>query len=367
MQSRDCDPGRMPFRSAIQTSRVMSRIVGFLGAGLLSFNSSPINVQAQSRLVVNSPTAGVICDQQGPICYDREGPSATLTRYYFGESSANRLEAMLRGKPSLNYILLSNGTMCDLRSRSCWSDGWRKRRLDSRLSQSLFESTVTPGVTYGAGLQGLQTPREGVVCDPVSQTCYDQNGVTLGVTRDYFGTFAEQNARRNYERQATQQVFRLSNGTYCDLSARTCWSDLRTRRQVNAELTNYLFNQGSISRSEWGEYPSSTRQIRQAQCVITRWFQTLFRGDCELREQTNNFGRLLKVNLQDGSHYSIRRPNTGNYELIDPQGKIWPLEVREKGRTVDFNWSDYVLSVSDTSSNNNGINLLQLINILLGQ
>jgi len=367
MQSRDCAPGRMPFRWAIQTSHVLGRIVGCFGAGLLSFNSSSTHVQAQSRLAVNSPTAGVICDQQGLICYEREGPSVTQTRYYFGESSANRLETMLRGKPSSNYILLSNGTMCDLRSRSCWSDGWRKRRLDSRLSQSLFTSTVTPSTAYGIGLQGLQTPREGVVCDPASQTCFDKNGVSLETTRDYFDAYAEQNARRNLEGQTTQQEFRMSNGTYCDLRVRTCWSNLMNRRQVNTELTNYLFNQRATSRSEWGEYPSNTHQIRQAQCVITRWFQTLFRGDCELREQTNSFGRLLKVNLQDGSYYSIRRPNTGNYELIDPQGKVWPLKVREKGRTVDFNWSDRVLSISDTSSSNSGINLLQLINILLGQ
>jgi hypothetical protein len=367
MQSREWDPGNRPFRRAIQKGHVTGRTVAFIGAGLLSFNGSPTNVQAQSRLSVSSPATGVICDQQGPTCYDREGPSVSLTQFYFGETSAYKLESILRGKPPSNYLLLSNGTMCDLRARSCWSDGWRKRQVDSMLSQRFFASTQAPNRTYGKGLQGLQTPREGVVCDLVSRTCYDQNGMSLAVTRDYFGAYAERSARRNLERQAKQEEFRMSNGTYCDVRARTCWSDLGSRRQVNEELTSYLFNQGSISTGEWGEYSSSTRQIRQAQCVITRWFRTLFRGDCELREQTTNLGRLLKVNLQDGSHYSIRRPNTGNYELIDPEGKTWPLQVREQGRTVDFSWSDRVLSVSDTSSSNNGINLLELINILLGR
>lgn len=367
MQTRDIAAGMKPLKLPITIIRDASRCLVVLGASLLSITSALTEAQAQTRVSVNSPASGVICDQQGSICYDRQGPSVSLTRFYFGEIYGKRLENMMRGKPSSNYILLSSGTLCDLRARSCWSDGWRKTRLDNALSQRLFAPTAAPSTTSVMGFKGLQTPRLGVVCDPVTRTCYDQNGISLGGTRDYFGAYAEQNVRRNQEGRVTQQEFRMSNGIYCDVRSRTCWSDSWDHRQVNTDITDYLFNQGAISSSVWGDDSASTREIRQAQCVITRWFQTLFRGTCVLREQTNNLGRLLKVNLQDGSNYSIRRPNTGNYELIDPQGKIWPLEVREQGRTVSFNWSDRVLTVSDTSASNSGINLMQLIDSLLGR
>jgi hypothetical protein len=86
-----------------------------------------------------------------------------------------------------------------------------------------------------------------------------------------------------------------------------------------------------------------------------------------VRETTNNLGRLLEVNLQDGSRYSISRPRTGNFELTDPQGKAWPLQVRDQGQTVSFSWSDRTLSVRDQGTTNSGQSLADLINRLLGQ
>jgi hypothetical protein len=74
----------------------------------------------------------------------------------------------------------------------------------------------------------------------------------------------------------------------------------------------------------------------------------------------------LEVNLLDGSRYSITRPRTGNFELTDPQGKIWPLQVRDQGQTVNFSWSDRVLTVGEQGTTNSGQSLGNLINRLLG-
>ena len=57
----------------------------------------------------------------------------------------------------------------------------------------------------------------------------------------------------------------------------------------------------------------------------------------------------------------------GNVELTDPQGKAWPVQVRDQGQTVSFSWSDRTLNVSEQATTNNGVSLGDLINRLLGQ
>jgi len=132
--------------------------------------------------------------------------------------------------------------VCDLRAASCWSDGWQKRQLAPNLTQQLLGTLPTSNSPAGSGLQGLQTPQAGVVCDSGSQSCYDQAGLSLGLTRDYFGAYAEHTALRNQAGQATARQFRLSNGSACDVVTRTCWSDSWSRQQVNnVALANQLF------------------------------------------------------------------------------------------------------------------------------
>ena len=342
-------------------------VLGLLAASLLLTSQSMKPAGAQLQQGFNNPTPGVVCDQMGSTCFDRQGASVPLTQTYFGKNAANRLNKQLRGRPAPGDFLLSNGALCDLRAMTCWSDGWRRSQVSSQLSQQLFGSTPSSSSGYNNGLQGLQTPRAGVACDPSTKTCYDQSGLSLGLTRDYFGSYAEQTALRTLAGQMPPQQFRLSTGSSCDVTARTCWNDVWSRQQVNTALTNQLFSPGGIGGNPSTDYQTSTTETRQAQCTVSRWFQTLVKGSCEVRETTNNLGRLLEVNLQDGSRYSITRPRTGNFELRDPQGKIWPLQVRDQGQMVSFSWSDRVLSVGDQGTTNSGQSLGDLINRLLGQ
>ena len=353
----------MPLRLPASTPTV----VGLLGASLLIASQSLKPGQAQMQQGLSSPTAGVVCDQMAATCFDRQGASVRLTQTYFGNNAANRLNKQLRGRPSASDVLLSNGALCDLRGMTCWSDGWRRSQVSTQLSQQLFGSTPSSNSGYNDGLQGLQTPRAGVACDPSTKICYDQSGLSLGLTRDYFGSYPEQAALRNLAGQMPPQQFRLSTGSSCDVTARTCWNDVWSRQQVNTALTNQLFSPGGIGSNPSTDYQTSTTETRQAQCTVSRWFQTLVKGSCEVRETTNNLGRLLEVNLQDGSRYTITRPRTGNFELRDPQGKIWPLQVRDQGQMVSFSWSDRVLSVGDQGTTNSGQSLGDLINRLLGQ
>ena len=342
-------------------------LFGLLGAGLLITSYVVKPGQAQTQPGVTSPNPGVICDRNGAICYDQQGASVRLTQDYFGKNASNRLKKQMREKPATGEFMLSNGALCDLRTVTCWSDGWRKGQVSTQLSQQLFGSAPSSNANYSNGIQGLQTPRAGVVCDPSTKTCYDQNGLSLALTRDYFGSYAEQTALRNLAGQMPPQQFRFSTGNSCDVTARTCWNDAWSRQQVNSALTNHLFSSGLIGANQPTDYQTSSTETRQAQCTISRWFQTLVKGSCEVRETTNDLGRLLEVTIQDGSRYSIRRPRTGNVELTDPQGKAWPVQVRDQGQTVSFSWSDRTLNVSEQAATNNGVSLGDLINRLLGQ
>jgi uncharacterized protein (DUF779 family) len=332
-----------------------------LVAGL---NVVPLLTQpADAQGAITAPAPGVICDQAGPTCYDKQGPSIGLTQTYFGSITANRLLAELRERPTANDFRLSNGSVCDLRAATCWSDGWQKAQMAPKLTQQLFGSLPPAANQSGGGLQGLQTPRAGIVCDPGSSpVCYDQAGLSLGLTREYFGTFAEQTALRNLGGQAPPRQFRLSNGSACDLNARTCWSDGWDRKQVNVALSNQLF--GSANGTGTG---AASTQTRAAQCRMTRWFKSLYNGNCELRENRTGKGRLLEVSLQDGNIYSVSKPRGGGYQLSDVKGNSWPVNVNDQGRSVSFTWSDRVLTVTPTAAPSNGNSFGQLLNNLMGQ
>jgi len=339
-------------------------LIGLLSAGLLTtIGLNPLfpAARAEAQDGITGPAPGVLCDRAGPTCYDRQGPSVGLTQTYFGSSAANRVSAELRNRPQVNDFRLSNGAVCDPRASTCWSDGWQRSKLAPKLTQQLFGAQQSSNTPAGNSLQGLQTPQSGVVCDPGGQLCYDKSGVSIGLTREYFGTYAEQAALRNLAGQAPPRQFRLSNGSSCDVSARTCWTDNWNRQQVNTALSNQLFGSGGASNG------NSSSQIRSGQCRLSRWFTTLFKGNCELRETRSNQGRLLEVSLQDGTSYNISRPRGGVYQISDRNGASWPVQVNEQGSSLRFSWSDRVLTMTPQTTPNDGTSLMQLINILLGQ
>ena len=350
-------------RHSVQNLSSRSRLLEavLLATGL---NMVPLLAQpAQAQGAITSPAAGVICDQAGPTCYDKQGPSIGLTQTYLGSIAANRLSSELGNRPQANDFRLSNGAVCDSRAATCWSDGWQRAQMAPNLTQQLFGSLPTTANQSGGGLQGLQTPRAGIVCDPGSSpVCYDQSGLSLGLTREYFGSFAEQNALRNLADQAPPRQFRLSNGSACDLNARTCWSDGWNRQQVNVALSNQLFG----SANGTGAGGASSTQTRAAQCRMTRWFKSLYNGNCELRENRTSKGRLLEVSLQDGNIYSVSKPRGGSYQLSDVKGNSWPVNVNDQGRSVSFTWSDRVLTVTPTAAPSNGNSFGQLLNNLMG-
>jgi len=240
------------------------------------------------------------------------------------------------------------------------------------LSSSLLLSAAT-----AQAQAAVSSPASGVICDSGSQLCYDQAGLSLGLTKEYFGAYAEQTALRNLGGQAPPKQFGLSNGSTCDLTVRTCWSDGWNRQRVNVALSTQLFppppggggggNSSGGSNSGGNSGGGNNVTTKTAQCNLTRWFKSLYRGSCELREIRGGRGSRLEVSLQDGVGYTIDRPRGGGYQISDTKGGVWPLQVRDQGRTISFIWSDRVLSVTPEQAPRSGSSLGQLMDGLLGQ
>lgn len=124
----------------------------FLGANLAAITAlTPAAGHAQAG--ITGPAPGVLCDQAGPICYDRQGPSIGLTQTYFGSIAAERLMGELRNRPALSTVRLSNGAVCDLPAATCWSDGWDRRQVNGALTNQLFGNS---GGGSGGGGSGNQ-------------------------------------------------------------------------------------------------------------------------------------------------------------------------------------------------------------------
>lgn len=79
-----------------------------------------------------------LCDRSQEICYDAQGPSLNQTRRTYGERAERRLLRDLSGRPPVTTFTLSNGALCDLRDRTCWDDGNRRRNVSTRFTQHLF-------------------------------------------------------------------------------------------------------------------------------------------------------------------------------------------------------------------------------------
>ncbi len=298
-----------------------------MGSLILSTGLGTAVLAAEPNL--SSPAPGVLCDAAGPVCYDAQGPSIGHTQTYFGRTAATQLTQQLSGRPPVQEFRLSNGSVCDTRASLCWSDGYNRRTVAPQLSQQLFGSS-----TISSSSTGLQFPQSGVVCESAGKLCYDRMGLSLGLTREYFGTYAEQQALRQLNGQAPPRVFRLGNGSVCDVDARRCWSDGWERRSPNPSLSRQLFGQ------EAGD------TARLAQCRLTRWFKVLNSGSCEIGEGLGERGRTLTITLSDGAVISFSNPRGLGYQLSDSKGNTWPVRVIDQGSSINFSWSDRVLQVT---------------------
>ena len=187
---------------------------------------------------------------------------------------------------------------------------------------------------------GVSSPQQGVICDGAGQVCYDGQGLSLGFTRTYFGAFAEQNALRNLNGQPVPRQFRLSNGAACDVNQRLCWSDGWAQRVVDRSLTSQLFG-----GSDGGGNNSNTST---GLCRLNQGFRTIYNGQCDLKELTNERHKRFVVNLGNGSRYSFEDRGNG-FRISDGMGGSWPVSFSDQGRSAVFRWADMNLNVTQNA------------------
>lgn len=211
------------------------------------------------------------------------------------------------------------------------------RLFGSSLGLACCLGLVGPVQGHGSG---VSSPQAGVICDGAGQVCYDAQGLSLGLTRTYFGAFAEQNAQRNLGGQPLPRQFRLSNGAACDVNQRLCWSDGWAQRVVDRSLSSQLFgsNGGGGNTS-----PTAT-----GVCRLVQGFRTLYNGACDLKEVSNEKRKRFVVNLGNGSRYSFEDRGNG-YRISDGMGGSWPVTFQDRGPSAIFRWADMNLSVTQNA------------------
>ena len=85
---------------------------------------------------------------------------------------------------------------------------------------------------------GIYFPDKGIICDKKAGFCADNEGVSMGYTKEYLGKAAEDKLL-SYRNLITSS-FTLSNGIYCDTRVKQCYNN-RSRAKVDIYYGGKLF------------------------------------------------------------------------------------------------------------------------------
>ena len=214
-------------------------------------------------------------------------------------------------------------------------------------------AAAQPRGAQPGGSAALQFPAAGVICDGGNQLCFNRNGLSVGLTRTYYGAFAANNAERSLDGRPPSPQFRLSNGVICDAISAACWTNGWGQRVINRPLTDQLYggngdgwnpnNQGW--RPNPNPYPAPQPSPTKATglCRLNRGAQELFNGSCDLRELQQGYTKRFDVVLANGARYSFDN-NDGIFAIADGSGGRWPVSYSDQGNGAVFRWQDYTLS-----------------------
>ncbi len=197
------------------------------------------------------------------------------------------------------------------------------------------------------GQSTITMPAAGVVCDGTNQLCYDRNGLSLALTRTYFGQYAERIAQQNFGSRLPLQRFELSNGVICQTDRQSCWRLENGQRVQAGRISNQLFAQVPTPFPSPSPYPQPAPSPSGATglCRLMRGGEQLFNGICALREIRQGFDPRFEVQLRQGPTYVFEQTNRG-YVIADSMGGRWPVNMEDRGNSGIFRWGDYRLDVT---------------------
>ncbi|MEO1003391.1 MAG: YcgJ family protein [Cyanobacteria bacterium J06638_7] len=185
--------------SSVHVRSGMPLLAAALAAALMP--SPAAQARALPLASVTSPAPGVLCDRGTSVCYDPNGPSLALTRQHLGSWAEWRLARQLAGRPVPADFRLSDGSLCDLRSQTCWSDGFGRRQVSRELSERLFaQAHSAREVTRFEGLCNLVKGGRQLYDGPCSlrRVANSERGVNRYVVRQPDGsryTFSERSGQ----------------------------------------------------------------------------------------------------------------------------------------------------------------------------
>ena len=189
------------------------------------------------------------------------------------------------------------------------------------------------------------SPSRGVICDQRGQVCYDSQGLSMGLTQQYFGSLAMQNAMAQIGSGPAPQDFRLSTGAACSSQARTCWSDGWSRGVVDWQLTAQLYNRNMNEGSGGG---AASPERAGGLCTLSRSGQQLFSGNCQLKKLTKGSKTRFEAVLGNGQTFSFVSRD-GTFVIQDNTGGSWPVQFENRGTTGVFRWNDLQLIATRTT------------------
>ncbi|QPN64366.1 hypothetical protein [Synechococcus sp. CBW1004] len=195
----------------------------------------------------------------------------------------------------------------------------------------LLAATAIAVSSLPARASSIDLVSPNLLCDRAKEICYDAQGPSLNQTRRTYGERAERNLLRQLSGRPPVTTFTLSNGTLCDLRARTCWEDGNRRSNVNNRYTQHLFS---------GAGPVGSRT-----CQLIQRGRRIFQGSCSLSRRTMAGGTAYVVETQDGRRYTFYNEGTGRLVLRDATG-VWPVNTGNVGNQASFRWADVQLLAS---------------------
>lgn len=206
-----------------------------------------------ARGAIYSPRRGIHCDESVRSCYTGKGGHPGVTQQQFGEDAGRRLARRIdedgsRGPRGI--FRPADGVLCDRLSEVCFDrEGASLYETDrefgvdaaTQLSRRLDERRRGPGRRDGR----IYSPRKGVSCDERVAACYVEDSAHRGHTRQQFGDEALRVLERRTKggRDQRDAIYRLEGGAICDRLSQVCYD----RRGASAKLTRDEFGRDAAS------------------------------------------------------------------------------------------------------------------------
>jgi len=200
---------------------------------------------------------------------------------------------------------------------------------------------VLAGFTTAKPARAVDFPRPGVVCDAPRQVCFDSQGPSVALTRQFYGYGASNQLLAHLSGRPAEREFLLSGGQLCDSNQQICWDDGWRRRQVNPLLSRHLFGTApAVAALPAPQAPPAGDRT----CQLSQRGMTVANGGCLLYRQNEGYWRYYVVQMGSGQLYRFQR--RANLLVLSDATGTWPVLLTDRGNSVQFRWANLLLEVS---------------------